>query len=104
MHGLRTAGRGAFQQLYGTQRATATHVGMSPDCRKLGLGVADALTRRAASVTHAHSVILIYSSVIPEYVCKNLHNMGYPNKTWDNPDLMPYPDISWDIPKLNKNR
>ena len=39
MHGLRTAGRGEFQHLYGSWRAAATQVGMSPDCRKLGLGV-----------------------------------------------------------------
>ena len=31
--------RGEFQHLYGTRRAAATHVGMSPDCLKLGLGV-----------------------------------------------------------------
>ena len=31
--------RGEFQYLYGTRRAAATHVGKSPDCRKLGLGV-----------------------------------------------------------------
>ena len=37
MHGLRTAGRA--KHLYGTLHAAAIHVGMSPDCRKLGLGV-----------------------------------------------------------------
>ena len=43
MMGLDTLGRrlyqGKFQHLYGTQHATAIHVGMSSDCRKLGLGV-----------------------------------------------------------------
>ena len=33
------AGQGEFQHQYGTQHAAAIHVGMSPDCRKLGLGV-----------------------------------------------------------------
>ena len=55
-------------------------------------------------VLHQSPMPTLLSSVIPEYVCKNLHNMGCPNKTWDNPDLMPYPDISWIILKLNKNR
>ena len=61
--GCEWPGRGAFQQLYGTRRAAATHVtvGMSLDCRKLGLGVAHAGTRRAASATPAHSVILSYT-------------------------------------------
>ena len=30
---------GQIQQLYGTRRAVVTHVGMSPDCSMLGLGV-----------------------------------------------------------------
>ena len=30
---------GEFQHLDGTQHAAAIHVGMSPDCRMLGLGV-----------------------------------------------------------------
>ena len=60
-HGFRQAGvhhfalcmpgLGAFQQLYGTRCAAATHVGMSPDFSELGLGVADAGTRRAESAT-----------------------------------------------------
>ena len=91
------AGRGAFQQLYSTLHTTATHVGMSPDCSKLGLGVADACTRRAASATQS-------SWVIPVDTCKTLHNLGYPNKTRDIPVLMTYSNISRDIPKLNKNR
>ena len=33
------AGQAEFQQQYGTQYAAAIHVGMSPDCHKLGLGV-----------------------------------------------------------------
>ena len=35
----RPGGPGEFQHLYGTLRAAAIHAGMSPDCRKLGLGV-----------------------------------------------------------------
>ena len=31
--------RGEFRRLYGLRRAATTHVGMSPDCRALGLGV-----------------------------------------------------------------
>ena len=31
--------QGEFRRLYGSQRAATTHVGMSPDCRALGLGV-----------------------------------------------------------------
>ena len=30
---------GEFRRLYGSRRAATTHVGMSPDCRALGLGV-----------------------------------------------------------------
>ena len=42
MHWLRTAWRALAsftEHLYGTLHAAAIHVGMSPDCRKLGLGV-----------------------------------------------------------------
>ena len=42
-HGLRSAngraGLGDFPHLYGTLFAAATHVGKSPDCRKVGLSV-----------------------------------------------------------------
>ena len=31
--------QGEFRRLYGSRRAATTHVGMSPDCRALGLGV-----------------------------------------------------------------
>ena len=31
--------QGEFRRLYGSLRATTTHVGMSPVCRALGLGV-----------------------------------------------------------------
>ena len=44
MHGLRTAGRARAsfaEHLYGTLHAAGIYVGMSPDCRKLGLGVRD---------------------------------------------------------------
>ena len=34
MHGLQMAG-----QVYGSRRAATTHVGKSPHCRALGLGV-----------------------------------------------------------------
>ena len=92
MHGLWMAWRGAFQQLYGMLHVAVTHVGMSPDCSKLGLGVVDAGTQCAASATRLFSVT-------PVYVCKNLHSMGYPNKTWDNPVSTTYPDIS----RISKN-
>ena len=38
--GIGRAGQGEFQHLYhdGARRPAAIHVGMSPDCRKLGLG------------------------------------------------------------------
>ena len=31
--------QGEFRRLYDSRRAATTHVGMSPDCRALGLGV-----------------------------------------------------------------
>ena len=31
--------QGKFRRLYGSRRAATTHVGMSPDCRALGLDV-----------------------------------------------------------------
>ena len=117
MHGLRTAGWGAFQQLYGTRCAAATRVGMSPVCRKLGLGVVDAGTRLAASATglmqhcdkspaapaHSQAHLCRVTPVLQTvYVCKNLDNVGYPNKTWHIPVLMTYLNISQDIPKSNK--
>ena len=58
MHGLQMAVQVAFQQLNGTLCSAATHVCILPDCSKLGLGVADAGTRHAASATPAHLVIL----------------------------------------------
>ena len=78
--GLRTAGRGAFQQLYGTLRAAATRVGMSPDCSKLGLGLLEISIAAgmgavvmacgagaARSAPYVQQQLLFY----PLYVCKN---------------------------------
>ena len=66
------AGPGEFQYLYGTLLPAAIHVGMSPDCSKLGLGLREisiaAGTR--ADVTVGGAVILSYHS-IPVYVYIN---------------------------------
>ena len=76
-------------------------MGISLDCHKLGLGVADAGTRRAASATPAHQVILLYlymsvkAIVIPVHVCKNgifQQNLGY----------LSFDDLSEYIPVYSK--
>ena len=48
-----TAGQGEFQHLYDTLHAAAIHVGMSPDCCKLGLGVLTVLEISIAAGTEA---------------------------------------------------
>ena len=93
---LWTAGRGAFQQLYGALRATATHVGILQDCRKLGLGAANAWTWRAALAT-------LLSWAIPGHVCKNLHNicqqiLGYPKISQQDLGYPSFDDLSLYIP------
>ena len=80
--------QGEFRRLYGSRRAATTHVGMSPDCRALGLGVLEisvaagtgvlcdgrwrlrggGSTRRAPTATGL-------SRLIP---LKLLYNLGYP--------------------------
>ena len=65
------AGLGSCQQLYGTQRAAATHVGMLPDCHKLGLGVADAGTRQAASATQTLTLAEPYGLVRKTLIKRN---------------------------------
>ena len=58
------AGPGEFHHLYGTRRPAAIHVGMSPDCRKLGLGVQEISISAGtgADVMASGAVILSYHS------------------------------------------
>ena len=58
--------------MYGTRRPAAIHVGMSPDCRKLGLGVREIsiAAGTGADVMAGDPVILSYHS-IPVYVYIN---------------------------------
>ena len=46
-------GSGEFQHLYGTRRPAAIHVGMSPDCSKLGLALLGVLEISIAAGTGA---------------------------------------------------
>ena len=72
--GIGRAGPGEFQHLYhdGARRPAAIHVGMSPDCSKLGLGVLEIsiAAGTGADVMAGGAVILSYHS-IPVYVYIN---------------------------------
>ena len=62
--------QGEFQHLYGTWRATATHVGMLPNCRQLGLGVREI------------SIVTVAGTDIPVYIIMAFVNTY---KTWHIP-------------------
>jgi hypothetical protein len=85
---------GVFQHLYGMLRAAAIHVGKSPNCHRLGLGV---LEISIAAGTGADVIAGGTGAAVPAidvrhqppgcpypvYFCKPLHNMECPNTKWD---------------------
>ena len=66
------AGKGEFQHLHGTRSPAMIHVGMSPDCSKLALGVLEIsiAAGTGADVIASGAVILSYHS-LPAYVYIN---------------------------------
>ena len=92
--------QGEFRHLYGLRRATTTHVGMSPVCRALGLGVreisvaagagADVLACGAGAAGPAPDV----RHPPPGYPNLLQYNTGYPGLS----RLIPHRGLSRDIP------
>ena len=92
--------QGEFRRLYGSRRAATTHVGMSPDCRALGLGVleisvaagtgADVMAGGAGAAGPTPDV----RHQPPGYPDLLPYNTGYPGLS----RLIPYRGISLDIP------
>ena len=95
--------QGEFRRLYGTLRATTTHVGMSPVCRALGLGVreisvaagtgADVMAGGAGAAGPAPDVchppqgypdLLPYNTGYPG-LSRLIPKQGYPGISSDNP-------------------
>ncbi len=101
--------------LNGTLRATATHVGKSPDCSNLGLGVLKisiAVSKGADVMAGApaqqgrHPTCRITHQVLCSCTCI-LHSMGYPSKNWAIPILTTNPDFSqliWVYPGISLNQ
>ena len=80
--------QGEFRRLYGSLRAATTHVGMSPVCRALGLGVreisvaagtgADVMAGGAGAAGAAPDVHHHCSNYCSLLLFKLLYNLGYP--------------------------
>ena len=82
------------QPLCSTRRAATTHLGMSPQCRALGLGVreisiaagtgADVMAGGSGAAGPAPDVRHQPPGNL-RYLQKNLYLQGYPKKSWDIP-------------------
>ena len=102
--------QGEICRLYCSLRAATTHVGMSPDCHALGLGVREISVAAGtgadvmAGGAGAAGPTLDVRHQLPGYPYLLLYNTGYPGLSLDiqtypqNKVIPGYPELSRDNP------
>jgi len=86
--------QGEFRHLYGSRRAAAIHVGKSPQCRALGLGV------REISVAAGTGADVMAGGAGAAGPAPNVRHQPPGNRTYPHKNLhiLVYPDQNRDIP------